>query len=114
MASTKPQPMQSLTREQFWQRHIHQWQESGLSKMRYCRDNELPYHQLIYWSDKTRQSDVTKSPVESNFIGVSLAPAERELTSTLSLELPNGITIAGVNAETLSLVPQLLRGVQGR
>jgi len=109
MASTRPQVLQSLTREQFWQQHIRQWQASGLSKMQYCRENELVYHQLIYWSDKTRQPESTPTETESNFVSVSLAPAQTNSTSSLSVELPNGITVAGVSAETISLVPQLLR-----
>ncbi|MFK7856354.1 MAG: hypothetical protein AB8B79_19720 [Granulosicoccus sp.] len=109
MAQKTQQPLQSLTREQFWRRHIDQWQDSGLSKMGYCRENELPYHQLIYWCDKFRQMDDAGSDVESSFVNVSLAPIEPKPAATLSVELPNGICIAGVCAKTIALVPQLLR-----
>lgn len=109
MATSRSQPLQSLTREQFWERHIQQWQDSGQSKIDYCRDNELPYHQLIYWCGKSRQFDKTHTAVESSFVNVCVSPAQNKPAATLSLELPNGITVGGVNAETIALVPQLLR-----
>lgn len=111
MASKTQQQLQSVTREQFWRHHIEQWQRSGLSKMRYCQDNELPYHQLIYWCGKHRQSVDIVSAAESGFVSVSVTPTDPSPATTLSVELPCGICIAGVNAETIALVPQLLRNL---
>ena len=111
MTPITQQPLQSLTREQFWRHYIEHWGDSGQSKMGYCRDNELPYHQLIYWCGKLRQMNDTDSEVESSFVNVSLATGEPKPTATLSVELPNGICITGVSAETIALVPQLLRSL---
>ena len=77
--------------------------------MRYCRDNELAYHQLIYWCGKSAQSDKTHKAVESNFVSVCVSPVQNKPVATLSLELPNGITITGVNGETMAWVQPLLR-----
>ncbi|OED42557.1 hypothetical protein AB833_05980 [Chromatiales bacterium (ex Bugula neritina AB1)] len=111
MASKPRQQLQSLTREQFWQHHIKSWQDSGTSKMRYCRDNELVYHQLIYWNEKFRQLDESGKDTQSGFVNVSLASAQSQPGAMLSIELPNGICISGVNNETIGLVPQLLRNL---
>lgn len=109
MAANIHQPLQPLTREQFWRHHIRQWQDSGLSKMRYSRENDVPYHQLIYWCDKLCQSSETPEEANSKFVSVAVAPAEAREAATLSVKLPNGICITGVNQETVDLVPQLLR-----
>ena len=111
MASKTRHPLQSLTREQFWQHHIKHWQGSGFSKMRYCRENDLPYHQLIYWCEKHRQPVETRGDAVSSFVAVSHAPAASKPSSALSIELPNGICITGVDAQTIALVPQLLRSL---
>lgn len=112
MASKTRHPLQSLTREQFWQQHIKHWQSSGFSKMRYCRENELPYHQMIYWCEKHRQWGETRGDAVSSFVAVSPAPAAMSNQSAaLSIELPNGICITGVDAQTIALVPQLLRSL---
>ena len=36
-------------RRSFWKRHVIACNESALSKASYCREHQLPYHQLIYW-----------------------------------------------------------------
>ena len=47
-----PSDMLTLSRETFWQQHIMQWRSSGLSKMAYCEQFSLVYHQMVYWSKK--------------------------------------------------------------
>ena len=105
----KSRKQQSPTRKTFWQHHVKHWQDSGLSKRRYCLENELAYHQLIYWCEKSRQVDTREShAASSSFIGVALKAAAAESSSSLSVELPNGLRIIGIDAENLPLVPRLL------
>jgi hypothetical protein len=33
---------------EYWLEHIRKWQESGLSKAEYCRQNELARHRFYY------------------------------------------------------------------
>ena len=74
--------------------------------MRYYQDNELPCHQLIYWCGKARQPD----DATSSFVSVAMSAGEsKSAAPTLTVDLPNGISISGVNAETIELVSQLLR-----
>ena len=35
-------------RRSFWKQHVLACSDSGLSKASYCREHQLPYHQLIY------------------------------------------------------------------
>ena len=35
--------LQTLSRKEFWQRHVNQWRTSGLSKMAYCQQYALTY-----------------------------------------------------------------------
>ena len=53
--STNDTPgLQTVSRGQFWQRHVNQWRTSGLSKMAYCQQYALTYHQMVYWSAKLK------------------------------------------------------------
>ena len=108
MASKSREGLQSLTREQFWEHHIKHWRSSGLSKMRYCRDNALPYHQLNYWCSKSLQP-ANERAEKANFVGVSVLPADSQSGGTLTVDLPNGISVSGVDAQTMALLPALLR-----
>ena len=58
-ASILPQQhdLQTLSRPDFWQQHITQCRESGLSKMAYCQQFSLVYHQMVYWCTKADKQE---------------------------------------------------------
>jgi hypothetical protein len=39
-----------------WMAHVRRWQESGLGKTRYCRENGLALSTFQYWITKSRPS----------------------------------------------------------
>ncbi len=44
------QPRKSLTgRGRFWARHLHRWQQSGLSQAQYCRQQQLSAPAFGWW-----------------------------------------------------------------
>lgn len=48
----------SLTRQgkrQFWQQHVHEWKESGLSQKAYCEVHSLALPAFGYWKRKFAQ-----------------------------------------------------------
>jgi len=96
------------TRSHYWQEQIEAWQVSGNSQSAFCRTHKLNYARFGYWLRKfrrqVRQDD--DSPV-SGFVPVTTLsmPYAGE---HLNLLLPNGMEIRGIDADNLSLVPQLL------
>ena len=63
--------LQTLSRAAFWPRHIEQWRASGLSKMAYCQQYALTYHQMTCWSNKDLQVVKPEEP-SSGFIPMLL------------------------------------------
>jgi hypothetical protein len=57
MHDTSPQlDAQATTRAEYWSDHIQRWQDSGLSKAEYCRQNHLTKHAFYYWCKKLRHA----------------------------------------------------------
>ena len=102
-----PTLMPTLSRQVFWQRHVNQWRNSGLSKKAYARQHSLAYQQMVYWCSKDKNKDDDKEEVANNFVAVSLTPASCE--SGLSIRLPNGITIEGIDQHSIALVGKLVQ-----
>jgi len=97
--------IQTLSREAFWQRHVAQWRTSGLSKMAYCQQYTLTYHQMVYWSKKVEM--VVEPEVRSRgFVAVTVSTDADDCC--LSLRLPNGMTIAGINDRSIELACKLV------
>jgi hypothetical protein len=108
--AAQPPSLQSLTREQFWQHHIDQWQDSGSTKMAYCREYRLTYHQMVYWCSKRDGLSKHDEPT-SGFVPVSVSSPVTSGSSQLSVRLPSGISIEGINELTLDMVAQLVRSL---
>ena len=99
--------LQTLSRQSFWQRHVLQWQSSGISKMAYCQQHSLVYHQMVYWSGKVENTAVDAKPHTSgDFVRVAVSSASHN--STLSIRLPNGIAIEGIDECSVALVGKLI------
>ena len=103
--STEPR-LQTLSRGSFWQRHINQWRASGLSKMAYCRQYSLAYHQMVYWSNKEQLPVAEQSNKPSGFVAVAVTATTTN--QNLSVRLPNGVIIEGINDRSVALVGILL------
>ena len=90
------------TLTQSWQERIDNWSQSRLSKSAYCKSHDINYHQMIYWSNKLSPADSNSS----GFVAVSAPP--RSIVTGLSLRLPNGIEILGVEEHRIgSIIKQV-------
>jgi hypothetical protein len=96
--------LQTVSRKDFWQRQVDQWRTSGLSKMAYCQQHGLTYHQIMYWSSKVECVVEAKSP--GGFVGVTVSSDERDFG--LSIRFPNGVTIEGINERSVDIVSKLI------
>ncbi|MDB3936092.1 hypothetical protein N9383_05175 [Granulosicoccus sp.] len=103
-ASESPQ-LRTLSREAFWQRRVTQWRDLGLSKMAYCQQYSLVYHQMVYWC--TKAANVDEKPQSNNFVPVAAAPAV-DTSAGLSVHLPGDIAIVGIDERSITLVGKLL------
>ena len=92
-------------REQYWKVQVDAWRASGQSQLAFCKANDLNHPRFGYWLRKfRRQGDVTDSRRAPGFVPV-VAASEG---GGLSVRLPNGIELRGVNDQNLHLVEQLL------
>jgi len=37
------------TKQQYWEEYLYHYEASGMSKAAYCRENNLVYHQFVWW-----------------------------------------------------------------
>ena len=90
----------------FWRKHLQAWSDSKQSQVAYCRLHDLTEHQFSYWKHKLLSTDSAKKKVASGF--VSVKPMAQPAPG-LSLTLPSGLVIQGIDQHNLQLVSQLLR-----
>jgi len=101
-----PSPDDRATRASYWQQHVLHWKSSQLSQIAYCREHELNFHRFNYWLRKDEPVKSKKQPAtpSATFVPVVKHPAT---LSGLSLSLPNGIIVQGIDSTNLETVKRL-------
>jgi hypothetical protein len=84
----------------FWNPHIESCDKAGISGSQYCRENNLPISQFLYWRSKCRKQ-------HNDFIGVKISK-KNGAECLCSLELPGGYKLLIYNTECLRMLPQIL------
>jgi hypothetical protein len=96
--------MKSHQRADYWREQITTWQASGLSGQVFCQQHQLTYHQFVYWRQKYRTPE---APISPGFAKVTAtAPVN---SAELTLSLPNGLLITGLNDSNVTLLGAILR-----
>ena len=101
--------MTTQERAHFWHEQITLWRSSGLSGQAYCKQQDIAYHQFIYWRSK---QDKAGPDLQDNVVGFARVAALSRSASTggeLTLSLPNGVSITGLHAGNIDLLGSLLR-----
>lgn len=98
---------QSDQLSRFWQEQITAWENSGQSQTTFCEQHELNYHRFGYWRRKFLGQSKPGLKSTSGFVPVRPVPGRT--SSGLSLTLPSGVLIQGIEADNLALVRQLLQ-----
>jgi len=102
----------NITLNQFWQNHLAQWQSSGISQAKYCRQHTLASHQFSYWKRKLSANSHGLAPeTKAGFARVQIAELTSSFTAaspSLSLCFRDGIQLLGITEETLPLIRQLV------
>lgn len=83
-----------------WQSHIEAWQRSGLSQTAYCQQHDLVWSRFCYWRRKLRGA----SRPASGFVRV----VKPQSATGLSVRLPSGLEINGVDGNNVTVVAELL------
>ena len=113
MASEQhPQQQQNKNPEQltqYWQQQINAWSQTEQSGAEFCQHQGLIYHQFIYWRQKLTQPSPSKPQrLPSSGSGFSQVAYPAAAPGGLSLLLPNGIEMRGVDTSNLAVVQALL------
>lgn len=100
--------LEILDRAQFMQEMIFGWRESGMTKLKYCRENNITPMEFGYWRRKlnistsgylnSSDAGVSSLRASSEIDFLSLSPSDepiQEINSNklLSVKLPNGVEI---------------------
>ena len=93
-------------RVDYWQSQLDDWQRSGLSQQAFCREHSLNYPRFVYWRSKLRPAESQESTSQSPFVP-AVAGSDSQPPG-LSLSLPNGLQLHGIDRHNLEVVLQLL------
>lgn len=101
--------MKSLVeRKAFWDKHIADWRESGLSRSAYSQKVGVRLNQLCYWINK--QTPPAAEKPNANFVPVKAIPASSSDTG-FKLVLPNGLILQWQGQVSPAYVQQLISGL---
>lgn len=78
---------------------IADWQQSGVSKKRYCEENGINHSKFCYWFSRSKENDTASG----SFIAIDKAARNSEV----EVIYPNGVRIKA-NTD-LDLLSQLIR-----
>ena len=96
-----------------WRQRLESWRKSGLTQKQWCEQNNVRQPQFWYWKKKlqeTHNEPETNKPA-SGFVPVALAPelnTPQTERASLSISLPNGMTVSGIDHSNLALIRQLI------
>ena len=92
----------------YWEDHLKAWNESNLSQVRYCQDNQLKVHQFGYYKRRQAELNSHDKIAGSGFIQLPHQTTAPVKQASLCLRLSKKQSIEGINGETLHLVQPLL------
>ncbi|ETW95815.1 MAG: hypothetical protein ETSY2_47545 [Candidatus Entotheonella gemina] len=97
-----------------WHERIQSWRDSGLTQSAWCQQHGIRASKFGYWKRKLETPPSEKPmPHSSGFVQAISQPdsAAPSGMAPLSIILPNGVTVSGIDDSNLSLVQRLVRDV---
>ena len=95
------------SRADFWRAQVTAADVAAISSAQFCKENDLNYSQFMYWRQKCQKPLAPISEDKSSGF-VKVEPSLGPLGSGLSVSLPSGMQIHGINSTNVTLVRQLL------
>lgn len=106
--SSSSEELNPQAKRKFWENHIQAWQQSGLTQVEYCRQNNLKNHRLWYW--RKRFSDSSDTGV--TFVPLSFSSSKIS-RSDIRVVTPNGYRFEFNQGFDVSKLRQLITAVRG-
>jgi transposase len=104
-----------LRRIRHWQAHVTAQKQSGLSRAEYCRQHQLSYHAVTYWTRRLStptSQETTLVPVTfTSSIKINSAPTAG---SVLKVILPNKIAVEVDDGFSPNTLTKLLSTLERR
>ena len=94
-----------------WVQRFKEWEESGLKRVEYCRQNNIPVSTFDYWRQRIRKE--SEKVNEKSLVKLP-AVIKASRTCSLSIEYPSGHKIhipENYNSETLRRLVADLSGI---
>jgi hypothetical protein len=100
--------VESQQLRQIWQERISQWEQTGQTQKAFCDAHNFDYHQFGYWRRRLQilEHSTEAKPFRTGFAQVMARPMAA--SSGLSVTLPNGVRLEGVDAGNVSTVCHLI------
>lgn len=86
------------------ERHLREWEQSGISQREYCHAHNLSYAKLVYWIQRLRQDQLS----EEIFVPVKPGQAPGQFFKDAELIYPNGVRMK-VSVQNLEQLSRLIR-----
>ena len=92
-----------------WRAIIEDWQSSGLSVSQYCRQQQVPEHQIHYY----RRKYLTASPstTSSRPSGFAQVAVQSTPISVLTLRFPNGLELSGFSSQQPQVIADMIKAL---
>ena len=107
MVTTQRDPQAKAQPEPDWPEHFKQWRQSGLTQSEYCSQAGLSRHRFKYWRRKL-EPETFRSRRKRGSGFVPLQVKTSTVAPSLSLRLPNGLVLHGIDATNVDLVKRLV------
>ena len=110
----------STKTEMLWQQRVEAWRASGLKQIEWCRQNDVEANRFWYWrrklelisanaNDHHAAVEENKAQAQSGFAPVAITPPiSPEPASPLTVALPSGLSISGINSSNIMLAGRLI------
>ncbi|MBF0290333.1 MAG: hypothetical protein HQM14_21175 [SAR324 cluster bacterium] len=98
------------TRREYWERHIVEWRNSGLSQAQYCRENHLNYQLFCKWKKRSKKRNLD-SRITHSLIPVQIKPG---IGSSVNLWIRDRYRLELRSDCDLQIVANLLQLLESR
>lgn len=105
MTIQQPDPEE---RRKFWKNHLEKWQQSNLTQVDYCKQNDLIVHRFAYWKKRLLPDNPAVSFVPLQISANLPVPAGK---SALNLFTANGYRIEVTSGFDPATLKQLIKVV---
>ena len=87
---------------------IKKWQDSGLSKKEFCKQQDIATQNFHYWSKKYKQ---TYSSLENEFIPIEVNPVQEITKDEIQIFYPNGVKLIFSEDLSFSKIRALINAI---